>query len=101
MIGFYKNENCPTSHLLLAFSKGDLPRRRRTMIEAHLSTCEFCEAEIEFYAHYPQEEGLCIGAEIPEPLFQLAEALLKDRLAGPSSLNCLLREKEEIVLDKV
>ncbi len=45
-------------------------------VETHVNTCEFCEAEIEFYAHYPQSEDICKKVEIPIPLFELAQSLL-------------------------
>ncbi|CAN5327979.1 hypothetical protein BH10ACI2_BH10ACI2_10440 [soil metagenome] len=95
MSGFCKNEDCPSSNELLDFQNGDLPRSRGSEIIKHLSACEFCEAEVEFYSHYPQEESMgetVEKAEIPAPLFELAEALLKNRHADSRSLNALLRE---------
>ena len=91
--GFCKNEDCPPSVELLDFQNGDLLRSRAGEINKHLSTCEFCSAEVEFYSHYPQEEGFFEQIEstkIPEPLFELAEALLKNRHADTGSLNALL-----------
>lgn len=102
MTGFCKNEDCPTSNELLAFENGDLERGRATEVRAHLRTCEFCESEVEFYATYPQasEETVTETAEIPAPLFELAEALLKNRSTDHTSLNSLLQEKGGIVLDR-
>lgn len=100
MAGFCKNEDCPTSHELLEFQNGELARGRSSEIRDHLTSCEFCEAEIEFYSHYPQAEGSAETAEIPAPLYELAEALLKHRHADPTSLNALLKEKKGLVLDK-
>ncbi len=102
--GFYKNEDCPSSNELLDFQNGDTPRTRGTEIAGHLTTCEFCEAEVDFYSHYPQEEGIIEiteRSEIPAPLFELAEALLKNRHADSSSLDSLLREKGGVVVDKI
>ncbi len=103
MPGFCKSEECPSSHELLEFQNGDLPRTRGGEIRKHLVSCEFCSAEVEFYSHYPQEEGVVSetteGTEIPAPLFELAEALLKNRYADSSSLNVLLRENDELVAD--
>ena len=95
MISFCKNEDCPSSNELLEFQTGDLARTRGTEICHHLATCEFCDAEVEFYSNYPQgqDETRVEPAQIPAPLFELAEALLKNRHGDPSSLNSLLKEK--------
>lgn len=97
MPDFCKNEDCPSSHELLEFQNGDLPRPRGGEINKHLASCEFCSAEVEFYSHYPQEEGLSETAAIPAPLYELAEALLKNRYSDASSLNSLLKERSEVV----
>ncbi len=99
MNDFCKNEDCPSSHALLGFQNGDTPRALGKEISKHLASCEFCSAEVEFYSHYPQEEGSFDATEIPAPLFELAEALLKNRTGDSSSLNSLLNEKSEIVAD--
>ena len=103
MTSFCKNEDCPSSNELLEFQNGDLSRNRTTEIGRHLGTCEFCEAEVEFYSNYPQaqDDTRVETAEIPAPLFELAEALLKNRHGDPSSLNALLKEKGGLVIDKV
>ena len=103
MINFCKNEDCPSSNELLEYQNADLPRTRKNEIGRHLTDCEFCEAEIEFYSSYPQgpENARIEAAEIPAPLFELAEALLKNRYGDPSSLNALLKEKNGVVRDKV
>jgi hypothetical protein len=93
MTDFCKNEDCPSSHELLGYQTGDLERSRAVEIRKHMGRCEFCSAEVEFYSHYPQEEGASEIAEIPAPLFQLAEALLKNRHGDPSSLYSLFDEK--------
>lgn len=99
--GFCKNEDCPSSNELLEFQNGDLVLKRGGEINRHLASCEFCAAEVEFYSHYPQEEGFSEPAAIPAPLFELAEALLKNRNADPSSLNTLLRENDEMIMGGV
>ena len=103
MINFSKNEDCPSSNELLEFQNGDISRIRGSEIRHHLITCEFCEAEIEFYSNYPQgqDEAREEAADIPAPLFELAEALLKNRHGDPSSLNSLLKEKSGLITDKV
>lgn len=101
--GFYKNENCPTSHELLEFQNGEMESAAGTEIRFHLASCEFCSAEVEFYFHYPQTDPATESAEvaqIPAPLFELAEALLKNRHTDASSLNALIKDKKSLVLDK-
>lgn len=101
MINFRKNENCPSSYNLLAFQSGDLLNKGGDSIRLHLATCEFCSAEVEFYAHYPQADDLVEAAEIPVPLFELAEALLRNKHKDFSMLNSLLGENEGLTLEKV
>lgn len=98
---FRKNENCPASSELLLFQKAELGRTETDLIKEHLETCEFCDAEVEFYNHYPTEITAETPApvEIPAPLYELAEALLKHRHADATSLDSLLKEKEGLVLD--
>ena len=88
---------------MLEFQNADLPRTRAAEIGSHIEGCEFCEAEVEFYSNYPQaqDDTRVEAAEIPAPLFELAEALLKNRHGDPSSLNALLKEKSGLVIDKV
>lgn len=100
MTGFCKNEDCPSSHELLGYQNGDLPRSRSSEIRKHMNTCEFCSAEVEFYSHYPPDEGSNEITEIPAPLYELAEALLKNRQTDSSSLYSLFDEKNEIVAEK-
>ena len=102
MTAFCKNEDCPSSAELLQLQAGDLTRSRTTEISKHLLTCEFCEAEAAFYSRFPQCEAIenAEPAQIPAPLFELAEALLKHRHADASSLDSLIKGKKGLVLDK-
>lgn len=103
MINFCKSEDCPSSNELLDFQNADLRRSRVAEIARHLEACEFCEAEVKFYSSYPQaqDENREEPEAIPAPLFELAEALLKNRHGDPASLNALLKEKGGFVIDKV
>jgi hypothetical protein len=100
---FCKNEDCPSSNELLEFQVGELSKRRSSQVRKHLTSCEFCAAEVEFYSHYPQEEvqpEADGNNDIPAPLFELAEALLRNRNGDNKSLNSLLNENN-LVIDKV
>jgi hypothetical protein len=95
--GFCKNEECPSSTELLDYENGNVGKPRGSEIRRHLSACEFCEAEAAFYSTYPQaaEENAAEPAptEIPGPLFELAEALLRNRHSDGASLNSLLKQR--------
>lgn len=95
MITFCKSANCPSSQKLLAFQNGEA-EKEAPQIRGHLAGCEFCAAEIEFYAHYPQSEETIAEVEIPLPLYELAEALLSNKHKAFSSLNKLLSENEGV-----
>lgn len=100
--GFRKNEDCPSSQELLTYESGELAHTREIEIGEHLVTCEFCEAEVEFYSRFPQEDNSNEGVSsvnIPAPLFELAEALLKKHHADAKSLNSLLKDKG-LAIDK-
>jgi len=97
---FCKNEDCPSSNELLEFQGGDLDRVRNSEINRHLAVCEFCAAEVDFYSRYPQAEDISEPSQIPAPLFELAEALLKNRHADSRSLD-FLREKGAVYSEKI
>jgi len=94
--GFRKSEDCPSSQELLAYESGELAHATELAVGEHLTVCEFCEAEVEFYSRFPQEDFLNespVSADIPAPLFQLAEALLKKHHTDAKSLNSLIGNK--------
>lgn len=97
---FCKNEDCPSSQELLDFQIGELDREQGVDVRIHMSSCEFCSAEVEFYSVYPQlQEEVFIKPEtIPAPLFELAEALLKNRHAGHLALNMLFGDNERSLI---
>lgn len=97
MVTFCKSTDCPSSQKLLAFESGaTISSKARGKIETHLAACEFCAAEVEFYAHYPQAEETVATVEIPIPLYQLAEALLSNKHENFLALNKLLCENEGV-----
>lgn len=95
MVDFSKSEDCPASAELLDFENGDISLERGAAIRRHLSGCEFCSAESDFYARYPlaSEDEMPEPTKIPEPLFELAEALLKHR-SDNTALDLLLINEE-------
>jgi hypothetical protein len=95
MTNFRKNSNCPLSSDLLAFQTGKIQTREQERITVHLRFCEFCAAEVEFYAHYPQAEEAVEKTEIPPPLFELAEALLSNKHQNHSLLKRLFNQNDD------
>ena len=87
----------------MEFQSGKLTQARCGEIQGHLEACEFCDAETEFYSQYPQDDVVCEtceSVEIPAPLYELAEALLKNRQADSSSLDALMQGKRGLALKK-
>ena len=99
MTRFRKSPNCPLSNDLLAFQTGKISTREKERITVHLRFCEFCTAEVEFYAHYPQPEETVEKAEIPQPLFELAEALLSNKHKDNSLLKRLFNKTDDSKFD--
>lgn len=95
MIAFCKNSNCPTSQTLLAFQNGEAKFFDNETVRRHLPECDFCSAEVEFYARYPQADEQVERAAIPPQMFELAEALLSHRHKDFKSLNKLLSENDK------
>ncbi len=93
MDNFRKNEDCPASNDLLAFQTGDMEIEDGRKIRGHLKSCEFCAAEVEFYSHYPPVEEKIEPEKMPEPLFELAEALL-NKHSDDSFFDRLMEEDE-------
>ena len=83
------------SNDLLAFQTGKISLRSKERITVHLRFCEFCTAEVDFYAHYPQPEETVENAEIPKPLFELAEALLSNKHKEDSLLKRLFNKTDD------
>ncbi|MEP7213572.1 MAG: hypothetical protein ABI791_10870 [Acidobacteriota bacterium] len=86
MSSFCKSADCPSSQRLLAFQTGEIDQVEERAISAHLSLCEFCEAEVDFYEYFPPVDEKVVPAKMPRPLFELAAALMGDR-RGPSFSN--------------
>ncbi|MEP7148188.1 MAG: hypothetical protein ABI857_04835 [Acidobacteriota bacterium] len=87
MESFCKTEDCPASEKLVAFGDSAIDSAE---LRRHLSVCEFCAAELEFYREYPPSHENVEPAKIPGPLFELADALLQ-RNRDLTELNKLAR----------
>jgi hypothetical protein len=99
MNAFLKREDCPSSFELVAFQKAELSLTRGLDVRRHLESCDFCDAEEDFYEHYPLVEfAIDEAPAIPAALYDLAEALLKGKHSNGEALNALL--SDGLVLDK-
>lgn len=98
MISFRKTKTCPSSQEVLAFQNGETSMGKNDKIREHLGTCEFCAAEVEFYAHYPQTDEVVTETEIPPQLYDLAQALLCDKEKNVNLLNKLI-EWDNLLLE--
>ncbi|MBK9164975.1 MAG: hypothetical protein IPM21_13920 [Acidobacteria bacterium] len=100
MSDFQKQGDCPSSHDLLAFQTGEMSVSDGGFIRVHLRSCDFCAAEAEFYEHYPISDDFhdqISSPEMPEPLFELAEAILSKK--EPSrTLDRLIKEIDSVSL---
>lgn len=95
MTKFRKSPNCPQSNDLLAFQTGKVSLREKERITVHLRFCEFCAAEVDLYAHYPQAEDAVENTEIPKPLYELAEALLTNKHKDHALLKRLFNKRPD------
>ena len=100
MVTFCKSVDCPSSEKLLSFQEGGISDNESRNVRRHLSECEFCTSEVEFYARYPQSKEAVKPAEIPFPLYQLAEVLLSNKHKDFNLLNRLLNENDNLILEK-
>ena len=100
MINFGKKISCPTSQKMLAFQDGKTSEKESQTLRRHLAECDFCAAEVEIYAHFPQAEENIEPPMIPPPLYELAEALLSNR-RGDFFLGLLIHENESLRLENV
>src|SRR5688572_10673535 len=94
MTNFSKSDDCPSSQELNAFEQGEIAVGDGRVIRQHLRSCEFCAAESDFYARFPQPleiepAELPENASIPQPLRELAETLM-NKNRGSSALESLL-----------
>ena len=73
---FRKCAHCPSSEILLEYRRNSLTNTQRAWVEAHLSYCDFCDAELHLLSCYRDETEIVVPGEIPAGLRELAELLL-------------------------
>jgi hypothetical protein len=100
MVKFIKSSKCPASEDLLKYQNCNLNSCESEKIEKHIFVCDFCSSEVDFYEHFPQNEFALDNAEIPQPLLELAEALLGNKHKDFRLLNKLLCDNESLSLNQ-
>ncbi len=74
---FRKTLACPSSTLLLSFRSAALSPEVENLINHHLSSCDFCRAEVSLLSHHqPPVKRIGKAPELPINLRILAESLL-------------------------
>ncbi len=74
---FRKHKTCPPSETLLLFGDAKLSRAATGRVAAHLSACDFCDAELQMLSHFPPAgPPQSAPAEMPWVLYRLAAELL-------------------------
>jgi hypothetical protein len=98
MAKFSKSVKCPASEDLVNFQNNNLDSIGFERVAKHITVCEFCASESDLYMHFPESEVYIIHEKIPQPLRELAEALLGNKSADFRLLNKLLCDNESLIL---
>jgi hypothetical protein len=77
---FCKTARCPASQALLAYHRLDLASNHLP-IKTHLTSCDFCGAELQLLSRYCSDAEEYSFVEMPAQLRRLAEDLLKNSAA--------------------
>ena len=78
---FCKTALCPTSQALLAYHRLDLATKDHVSIETHLTSCDFCGAELQLLNCHRSDAEEYSFVEMPSQLRRLAEDFLKNSAA--------------------
>lgn len=74
---FSKKLSCPSSSLLLSYSRHDLAPEINFLVKHHLVGCDFCYCELPLLDSYtPPVKGECRTPDLPINLRVLAESIL-------------------------
>lgn len=82
---FRKSASCPSSDSLLGYQCRSIPSEKRARIEAHLTFCDFCNAELQLLSRYRSNIEECTLVEMPTELRRMAERLLSRSMTGHGS----------------
>ena len=99
---FRKLRTCPSTEALLIHVRRSSTGPRRDSIEAHLSACDFCGAEMQLLSQFPPPPTKALPfvapPEIPRALLRLAEDLLDEPTLQRSAFVESIQEVERLTL---
>jgi hypothetical protein len=78
---FHKKVGCPSSQDLLEYDQAGPSSADSLSIEAHLASCDFCNAELQLLQHHRSNQEEYAFAEMPLSLLCLAERFLPGSVA--------------------
>ena len=73
---FRKRAACPASETLLLYAGHSLPTLFRQRVALHLSSCDFCNAELHLLSRHPPADDRQAPAEMPVVVRLLMSGLL-------------------------
>ena len=74
---FRKHQTCPSAEILLGYARATLAGESRQQLSAHLSACDFCDAELYLLSKFPPAGApVCPTVKVPFALYRLAKDLL-------------------------
>ena len=97
---FRKLRTCPSTEALLLHGRTPGTGVRRDSIAAHLSTCDFCGAEMQLLSHVPPPTKALpfVAPEIPRALLRLAEDLMDEPTLQRARFAESIQEIERLTL---
>ena len=96
---FCKQATCPSAEMLFSYHTFSLALGEAALVTEHLSSCEFCGAELKLLSDHTPIDEEYMGTEIPAHLRSLAEALMdKTELSRIISLPEISCERERLTL---
>ena len=96
--GFRKLLTCPRTEALLSLSRGEV--RPQDSVEAHVSSCDFCGAEVQLLSRFPPPANALPFAvlSMPAPLRLLAQEILSEPSYNRARFADSLMEIERLTL---
>jgi len=74
---FRKLKTCPPAETLLLYGEATLVRDATGQLAAHLSSCDFCDAELQLLSRFaPAAKPQFVPVKMPWALYRLAKELL-------------------------
>ena len=96
--GFRKVLTCPRTEALLSLSRGETKAQKS--VKAHVSSCDFCGAEMQLLSRFPPPANALPFAvfSIPAPLSLLAQEILAESSFNRARFADSIMEIERLTL---